>query len=249
MLPRTYLSELHDIHPGMVSRLDDMLAALPARARERAAVLVVPNWQGRFPLDCHPDFCRHLSSLPSPIVLHGATHSAGRNWWNTFWYGHENRSEFAHLSREEARRLLGTGRTTIERCLGSSPQWFCAPRWRQGQSTTEALEDAGFIGSLRRDRIELTNGIAAKMPAVGFDEGERQWKTRLVLRLREGLITRILTRGTPFRLALHPSDLDHAPTWDQVMRLIAGLETDGWTSVSLDEIEKHLEGGVTATPA
>lgn len=249
MLPRTYLAELHDIHPGMEARLDDMLAVLPVRARERAAMLVVPNWQGRFPLDRHPDFCRRLATLPGRIVLHGATHSAGRNWWNTFWYGHENRSEFAHLSRMEARRLLDRGRGAIERYIGPSPQWFCAPRWKQGRSTSEVLADAGFTGSLRRDRIELANGAAAKMPAIGFDEGERRWKTRLAVRLREGVIARTLARGTPFRLALHPSDLDDMPTWEQVTRLITGLESDGWTPVSLDEIARNLEGGVTASAA
>jgi predicted deacetylase len=249
VLPRTYLAELHDIHPGMVSRLDDMLAALPAPAREHAAVLVVPNWQGHFPLDCHPDFCRRVARLPGPIVLHGCTHSAGRNWWNTFWYGHDNRSEFAHLSRKEARRLLDQGRAAIERQVGSSPQWFCAPRWHEGKSTTEALADAGFAGSLRRDRIALTSGAAAKMPVIGFDEGERRWKTRLAVRLREGVIARTLARGRPFRLVLHPSDLDDAPTWEQAMRLITGLETDGWTPVSLDDIVRQLEGGATETAA
>lgn len=230
---RFYVPEIHDIYPGMETELEAMLGMLPAPARRVAALLVVPDWQARAPIASHPAFLDRLRALPGEKILHGWTHSLGPDFLNWLLYGHDNRSEFARLDEEQAaariaRALEGFG------ALGAKPRWFCAPRWQQSAGARAALARAGFGAYMLNRSLETFSGTSVPLPALNFDEGDRRLRNRIMHALREGRIARLLSAGAPFRVALHPADVRDTVAWDQVRRLFARLEGEGWEPVPPD---------------
>lgn len=228
MSPRTFIPEIHDVHPGMEREMDLLLDALPEKARPLSALLVVPDWAGKFPLASHPAFAARLREFPGMKVLHGLTHTLGRDWWNTFSYGTENHAEFAALTDAQARDRLMRGITGFEDALGETPTWFCAPRWQQNAAVRRTLAGLGFEGFMLGSRYESVRGTRLTLPAICFDDGGLAWR-RAAGRVQRGFsIRRWLARGTPFRLTLHPNDLLDPKTWRQATDLIAALQDNGW---------------------
>lgn len=232
---RFYVPEIHDVYPGMEARLDEMLAVLSEEARRRVPLLVVPEWQGSAPLADAPALCAWLAGLPGEKVLHGWTHSLGPDFLNWLLYGHDNRSEFARLGKEEARERIFRGVAAMESALGAQPRWFCAPRWQQGAATKEVLREAGFRGYMLRSGYWLMSGETVPLSALCFDEGERRLRNALLRIPRQHTTRRRLARGTPFRLTLHPADPADPAAWAEVKALVARLEAEGWRALSHEE--------------
>lgn len=180
-------------------------------------------------------------------VLHGWTHSLGPDFLNWLLYGHDNRSEFARLSRTEAAERLAPALAAFRR-LGVKPRWFCAPRWQQSSGTRAALKDAGFEAYMLVDRLEFFSGLSVPLPALNFDEGDRKLRNRAMHFLREGRIGRLLAGSGPLRVALHPADVRDPVAWDQVGRLFARLEREGWTPLSLDQAVGRWAAAAPAGP-
>ncbi|MEM9851757.1 MAG: DUF2334 domain-containing protein [Pseudomonadota bacterium] len=228
-----YLPEIHDLYPGMAGKLDALISAFPDTARPHIAYSVVPNWMGSDPLDAAPDFVARLRSLPGHIALHGLTHTKGPDLWNWLAYGHENRSEFAGLSDTETAEKLDRGLAIFSAAGLSRPTWFCAPRWTPSPGLNAALFQRGFHGVLARTGLDLPDRHIPLLP-LNFDEGARAWKIAPGRFLRESQIARALHAESPFRLVLHPDDLDHPKTFAQFRRTVARLEGDGWTPCPLE---------------
>lgn len=247
---RFYVPEVHDIHPGMEDQLDALLDVWPQEARQHLALLVVPNWQNRHSLDAAAPFARRIAALPGEKVLHGWTHSLGPDFWNWLLYGHDNRSEFATLDREEARSRISAGVQAFETSLGAAPRWFCAPRWHQSRAATEALREAGLAGYMLRGSLRLFSGAVATMPSLCFDEGDRKLRSAVARTLREATIGRLFRMGRPFRVTLHPSDVQDAAAWRQVQRVMKRLDDEGWSPLGLDDAISRLGSSpATATAA
>ncbi|MBX3529213.1 MAG: DUF2334 domain-containing protein [Rhizobiaceae bacterium] len=243
---RVYVPEIHDIHPGMRRELDAMIDVLPQAALPAAALLVVPDWMGRSPIAADRAFCAAVSTLPGEKVLHGFTHSLGPDFWNWLFYGHDNRSEFARLGRDEAAGRLATGLRAFLEAFGIAPRWFCAPRWQQSAAATEALKEAGIGAWMTTGALVSAGGRRAALPALNFDEGERKLRNAILHRLREGRIARLLSAGRPFRVALHPADVGDPVAWGQVKRLFARLAAEGWRPVGADAALEALGSGQVA---
>lgn len=235
--PLTYIPEIHDVHPGMEGGLDRLLGLLPEKARTRAALLVVPDWSGCQPLTRHPRFSASLRDFPGPKVLHGLTHTLGRDWWNTLAYGTENHAEFRTLDQADARSRLHEGARIYEDALGEMPAWFCAPRWQQSAAVRQVLGGMGFTGCMHSDRYEWISGGSLAIPALCFDEGAHAWRRVGGWMMRSVLIRRWLARGSPFRLTLHPRDLQDPQTLAQITGLISALEDNGWTAMAFDSFQ------------
>ncbi|PRX37852.1 Predicted deacetylase [Meinhardsimonia xiamenensis] len=232
---RVYLPEIHDLYPGMHPGAEALLALLPAAARTHVAWSVVPDWQGRAPLDPAAPATRAIAALPGAKVLHGLTHSLGPDLLNWLLYGHDNRSEFRRLGRAEAAARLERAVGLFSAAFGTPPQWFCAPRWQLSRAARAELAARGFRGHLGRTGIDVYGEGWVAMPALNFDEGERAWRTTLAIRARRPLIRRLLARGTPFRLVVHPGDALHAGTAAQLRALSDALTAEGWRPVGLNE--------------
>ena len=232
---RRYLTEIHDVHPGMRPKLDTLLSALPESARSIALLLVVPDWCDGERLDRHSEFAELVGQHPGEKVLHGFSHSLGPSWFDRVWYGTENESEFARLSESEAKDRIRQGCEVFESCFGSPPRWFCAPRWRQSSGTSDALAARGFEGYMLTGAYRAFTAPAFSAPALWFDEGKREWKNSIARVTRRRRIAQILRDEKPFRLVLHPRDPEDPKTWRQVTELIAALEERGWKPMSLDQ--------------
>ena len=232
--PRHYIAEIHDVHPRMRPSLERLLAALPERARTHAPLLVVPDWAGDSALDRHPEFVALLHQFPGEKVLHGFTHSLGPDWWNRLAYGTENHAEFARLSPGQAIERL-TRAHTLHRAAFGTPRWFCAPRWQQNAAVRAALVQLGFEGFMLGGRYEKLCGSRAAIPAICFDDGGHAWRHVAGRLQRRTLIRRWLAIGTPFRLTLHPAELEDPKTWRQLTELIATLEGEGWQPLAFDD--------------
>lgn len=230
-----YLPEIHDLAPGMAARLDRMVEAFPPAARERLAWLAVPDWQGTQPLDAAPAFAARLRALPGTPVLHGWTRSRGPDLMNWLLYGHDDRSEFAGLSRAETEARVARGREMLARALGRAPEWFCAPRWRGNPHLDAALAEAGFRGVMTVSGLVRFGRGRTALPALNFDEGARGFRIRPALALRALAIRRLLASRRPFRLVLHPDDLGRPAVIAQFRALASRLEAEGWRPVGLDE--------------
>ena len=230
---RWYLPEIHDVHPGMQDRLDALIALFPADAAGRIAFSVVPNWQGRAPVDADPGFAARLRALPGVAVLHGWTHSLGPSLPDWLLYGHDNRSEFRRLSEAEAGARLDAGIAMLGGVLGAVPRWFCAPRWQQSAGASAALRARGFAGWMTVGALVPATGAPVPLPALNFDEGERRWKVALAALARGPRREALVAGGRPFRFVLHPGDLDHPPLVAEIRALSARLSAGGWRAVDL----------------
>lgn len=246
MTDRRYLAEIHDVRPGMRPELDELVTMLPADARDRVAYSVVPNWQDQGAIGAEDPCAAELRARPGTMVLHGWTHSLGPDLVNWLLYGHDNRSEFRRLSEDEAARRLALGREALSAALGQAPEWFCAPRWQLGPQAGAALRKAGFRGHLGRRAITDFARGRLTWPALNFDEGERAWRTALANRLREPALRRLLRRGRPFRIVLHPNDALEPATRAQIAGFTAALVREGWRAVGLDEALADLPGARAA---
>jgi len=228
-----YLPEIHDHAPLIGAASDDLVALFPPSAQRLIAHSVVPDWQGRWPLDAYPEYASKIKELGGDLVLHGLTHSLGEGWINKLLYGHDNRSEFASLTRAEAARRLDAGLAIFAKVFGLAPRWFCSPRWQDGRHLPELLAERGFEGWLGRHAIRRCDGTVLALNPLNFDEGPLRWRELAGLALRRDVIRRILIQRTPFRMVLHPDDLTRPDSLRQIRQVMARLEGEGWRPLSL----------------
>jgi predicted deacetylase len=223
-----YFPELHDVAPPTRRQLDAMLELLSDEARSVASVLVVPNWEGRSPIDADPSFVRDVSSLGGCKVLHGFTHSLGARWSDRLFYGTSNESEFARLNRSDAAGRLEIGRRLFEAAFGAPPRWFCAPRWQASEGTCVALEALGIPGRMFRDACVTPDGRSSRVPAVWFDDGERALTRAGAALVRRARIGRLLRGARAIRVSLHPRDVSRGATRRAISDLFSTLHDAGW---------------------
>jgi predicted deacetylase len=133
---------IHDVSPAWKREVEDALEVAHAHG-VRPALLVVPNFHGRAPLDGDPEFCARLRELQAEgheIYLHGFYHRAeGDNedgaatgsrlrWFFRQKIVSAGEAEFAAVSPREAERRLDDGRKMLDN-VGLSPSGFVAPAW------------------------------------------------------------------------------------------------------------------------
>ena len=230
-----YVPEIHDLSPMMGEVLDDMAGLFAPVAWSKIAYSIVPNWQNNYALDRHPDFAARLRALSGTPVLHGWTHSLGSDALNWLLYGHDNRSEFLGLDRQQTELRLALGQDMMTRSLGASPEWFCAPRWQQNLHLAPALQAQGFRGSLDRGAFTEFGKTPVPIAALNFDEGERAVKIALGAVARRFAIAGIFRSRRPFRMVLHPDDIRRPGTLAQIRLVLRRLSEEGWKPLSIDE--------------
>ncbi|MBC7897878.1 MAG: DUF2334 domain-containing protein [Cytophagaceae bacterium] len=230
---RRYVVEVHDVSATDPSMAQRLLDCAPADAARRAAILIVPNWGGRAPVDAGNALSRSLGRAGATRVLHGYTHSLGRSLLNAIWFGTDDEGEFARLDAVEAARRLTSGMEIFSRAFGGTPEWFCAPRWQASAASRRAVRRAR-LGLLDRDEIVTHDGRRIASPVVWFDDGVRLAARVIGSLQRRQRVTRALRGHATIRIALHPRDLSPS-TRAQVAALFDRMHRDGWEPASLDE--------------
>lgn len=227
----TLLVSIHDVTPAHAHNVL-RLWQLCAERGVRPALLVVPDWHGRWPLERYPAFVDWLGERAAEggeIVLHGERHDedgsarglgdAWRAWGRTAGEG-----EFLTLGIAAAAARIGRGLARLRR-LGLAPQGFVAPAWLAREATYQAVSAAGlrFSEDARSVRI-FPGGRRLPAPVIRWS-ARTPSRARLSAAVAEGRW--LLQRGAPMvRIALHPPDLGHPATARS-----AGRTLDRWLQV------------------
>lgn len=208
------LVSIHDVTPAHADAVA-RLWVLCAERGLRPALLVVPDWHGRWPVERHPDFVgwiRDRVADGAELVLHGERHDeagsprALRDRWRA-WGRTAREGEFLTLDGAAARERVGRGLARL-RALGLEPWGFVPPAWLAREAAHRAAAEAGlrFSEDARSIRL-LPSGRRLPSPVLRWSARTpaRAWGSVAVAHGR-----RFLQRRAPVaRIALHPGDLGH----------------------------------------
>ena len=220
--------------PAHQARLDRAEALLAAAGVDRVAYLLVPDFHGRHPIAGDRPFaawCRQRRPFAVDWVLHGYHHleepahaergSLRQRLARRLMTGGEG--EFLTLENGALSERLALGRRVVADVVGTAPRAFVAPAWLFNAQLIPALARQGFQYTEDHIRvIDVLRGVGRRCPVVS-------WATRTTLRrigsriVSPGLFA-LFGREAAIRVAIHPLDMDHRRTVDQIRRLLgAGL--------------------------
>ncbi len=211
MTPKLVVA-VHDVTPAHAGALDHVFALLRRLVGARLALLVVPDWHGAWPLDCHPEFVERLHGLVragAEIVLHGYRHDE---------VGHKRSlgdrlrvfgrtaasAEFMFLSRAEAADRIDRGLALFE-SLGFRPVGFVPPAWLFGPDTLNVLRERNLGATESFWRMtDLSSGASRFAPVVSWSTASH-WRSRLTAGIARSRAA--TSRGSALvRVAIHPPD-------------------------------------------
>ena len=231
-----FLLSIHDVWPGNMRVVEDHLRILKGLGTSRVALLVVPLYHGKSPVDRETEFqawLRAKQSEGSEILLHGYRHlvservpGAGavrRSRWGR-WVNRRlvaGEAEFSGLREAEREALLAAGARTLSRA-GFPARGFVAPTWH-GAPSSRALAGSGIqLWESRFFLHHLPSGRRRFVPPLAWSPANRE------ARLQGGEPwLRALLRLPLIKVALHPGDLD-SPSVVPVLAKVAaaGREID-----------------------
>lgn len=217
------LVSIHDVSPAQAASVV-RLWSLCAERGVTPALLVVPNWHGRWPLDRHPGFVEWLKARAAEgaeIALHGERHDEDglprrlTDQWKA-WGRTRGEGEFLTLDVASARERLARGLRLLHE-LGLEPTGFVPPAWLAREATHQAAAAAGLAFSEDDCSIRLlpaARRVASPVVRWSSRTRTRAWGSVIVARGRS-----LFQRRASFpRIALHPGDLDHPATAHSVVQ-------------------------------
>jgi predicted deacetylase len=205
---------IHDVSPAWRSEVEDALAATRQRGI-RAALLVVPNFHARWPLESDPAFCERLRELQAEgheIFLHGFFHQATerpRDGSRLAWAFRQRvvsagEAELAAVTRSEAAERLDRGRDVLDRA-GLQPTGFIAPAWSMPSWLVPMLRERGYSFSEDHTHVYDVAGGRRRASVV------LNWASRSPTRLASTVLWCRLAKHAravlPARIAIHPGDM------------------------------------------
>jgi predicted deacetylase len=228
---RRALLSLHDVTPAFETEIRQAMG-LARGWRVPVALLVVPDFHGRWSLESHPAFCDFLRDARqegSEILLHGFDHMAPRGVRPEGVVERakarlltSGEGEFQILSFARALDRIERGLAVVEKAVGVRPGGFVAPAWLEHRDTERALYAAGV--SFHEDHLwvrdlETMGRILA--PAIGFTSRNLA-RTYVSVAWAEAA-RRVVGRAGDLRLALHPTDLTSGPLVAAIGRLVEAI--------------------------
>ncbi|HHP7235697.1 MAG TPA: polysaccharide deacetylase family protein [Desulfobacterales bacterium] len=205
--PKVILS-IHDVSPGSLPAVQEILATLTPRQIEHCTLLVIPG-SGWTPPTL--DVLRELQRRGCMLAGHGWCHRsiAPRTLYHRFHSHLASRDVAEHLSRRPATLI-----SLIQRCYDwfvtaqlPLPELYVPPAWAMGALTKPMLNTLPFA------MVEYTTGVYHKrrkmflrLPLVGF---EADTPLRTLLLRGWNFVNKAVAglSGRPLRVAIHPFDL------------------------------------------
>lgn len=233
MRPRVHVS-IHDVSPAWDAEVEAALDMCRAHGI-RPALLVVPNFHGRAPLEGHPRYAARLRELAAEgheIMLHGFFHEARRADEGPRGDGRPTglarlfaqrvvsagEAELSDVTRAEARERVTRGLATLE-SAGLRADGFVPPAWSAPAWLEPLLAELGL--RYTEDHSTVSDPVArVRVTSVVFNFASRTRARRVTSSLfcRAG---RPLARMFPTRVALHPGDMRHARLRREAQDLLA----------------------------
>ena len=223
---------LHDVSPAFAPQVETALE-LCHRWGTKPALLVVPNYHGRFPLGDHPDFVRLLADLMRAgheLHLHGFLHQAGTEALEGD--GRPGRlgrlvaqrvvsageAEFSDLGRTAAAERLDEGARRL-RSLGLEPRGFVPPAWSMPAWMIDLLRERGYRHT--EDHLYVYDPVRGKKRGTLLINWATRSPGRVSATVAFGRLAWPAARIWPTRIAVHPADLDHPRVASEIARLLA----------------------------
>lgn len=225
------LVSLHDVTPAHQARLEQAEALLADVGVSRVAYLLVPDYHGAHPIEHDRVFggwCRRARPFAVEWVLHGYYHredlptaEAHRLLAHRFARGllTAGEGEYLALDAMRQRERLARGRDMVSAVAGVVPDAFVPPAWLSNAHLAPALRDLGFRYSEDHWRVvDVRRGGSRSCPVI-------TWATRSAVR-RVGsrvvgpISLQMLRRREAIRVAIHPFDMDHPKTAEQIRRVL-----------------------------
>lgn len=195
------------------------------------ALLVVPNWHGRWKLADHPGFVRWLQRCEeagADVLLHGERHdeaglprsmrdharAVGRT---------DAEGEFLTLDAWQARERIERGLLYLW-SMDLRPMGFVPPAWLALADTHRVVRQSGLAVSEDVSHVHLHQTATDKStllraPAVRWS-GRSTWRAH-ASRVAARWHWHTSRHASAVRLALHPQDLQHPVTARSVRAAIA----------------------------
>jgi predicted deacetylase len=203
----------------------------------RPALLAVPNFHDRAPLDEDPGFCKRLRELQADnheVFLHGFFHrSAARYdpkvatsrwaWLFAQRVASGGEAEMSDVSETEGRQRIEAGERTL-RAAGLRIDGFVAPAWSMPRWLLPWLGTRGY--RFCEDHLRVYDPAAGRSRASVV----LNWTTRSPARLLSTVAWCRAARHAgallPARIAIHPADMGYLLIRREIDRLLTWARGD-----------------------
>ncbi len=210
---------LHDVSPAWSAEVDQALE-LAREVDAKPALLVVPNFHGRWPLEDHPAFAAQLRDLQArghEVFLHGFFHRArseagtaedGRPrrlaWYFAQRVASAGEAEFRDVSRDEAVDRLDRGERTL-RAAGLAIDGFVAPAWSMPPWLVPLLAERGY--RFAEDHLRVFDPAGGRARASVVLNYASRTRLRMLSTVAWCRAAKHARAFFPARIAIHPADL------------------------------------------
>jgi predicted deacetylase len=225
---------IHDVSPAWAREVDVALEMCHA-AGATPALLVVPDFHGRAPLDDAPEFAstlRELQAAGHEIILHGFFHRArakgeaspegrgrptGLRWLWAQKIASGGEAEFSDVTEEEAEDRLARGEAVLSNA-GLSPVGFIPPAWSMPPWLLPMLARRGY--SFCEDHMFAYDPAGGKKRASVVLNYASRTPDRLASSVAWCRIAKHARAAFPARIAIHPADMRFALLRHEVKALL-----------------------------
>lgn len=208
---------IHDVSPVWAREVEDALALCHEQG-VRPALLAVPNFHNRAPLQDDPEFCKRLRDLQSDgheVFLHGFLHRSapaydparGSSRWAWIFAQRvvsSGEAEMSDVSESEGRERVEAGERTL-REAGLRIDGFVAPAWSMPRWLLPWLGTRGY--RFCEDHLRVYDPAAGRSRASVVLNWATRSPTRLLSTVAWCRAARYARALVPARIAIHPADM------------------------------------------
>ena len=221
---RPFLVCVHDATPAYARETRVLLRDLAPLVGRRLSLGVVPNWNRRWHLEGHPDYCRLVRESAEEVLLHGYFHKRQRGWSATSWLA-EGTDEMNGLDPAETRDIVERGQRVFTEVFGQPARGFLAPAWQLGHVRANNGTTLGGVEYvLGFFSLQSCSGRRLQLATWTWDCGRWRWLGHVGHGI--GRLSQFLDRRVP-TLAIHARDLERG-FWPRILRLIQQLLDAGY---------------------
>ncbi|HEX6693471.1 MAG TPA: DUF2334 domain-containing protein [Longimicrobiales bacterium] len=210
---------LHDATPAFARETETIIRALAEMIGSRFSIGVVPDWDGEWPIENSPDYCRMLEESAQQLLLHGYRHrrAHGRGIVSLLA---ERSDEMNVMDDETSRRTLAAGQQTFIAAFGHSAAGFVPPAWQRGRVCPGAAYGLDHVlGFFSVDTARRSIPVAT----WSWDCGRWGWLGHIGH--AAGGLSHTMRGGVP-SIAVHPRDVDRG-YMPAILRVIRQLLDTG----------------------
>ena len=219
---RPFLVCIHDITPAYARETRAMIRDLAPLVGRRLSLAVVPDWNGEWPLDAHPGYCREITEAAEDLLLHGYFHRRQRGYGpTTLLTG--GADEMNGLDPRATRAAVARGQQVFTEVFGKPTRGFLAPAWQAGHLRAEDGEAVGLGHVLGFFSLRSSTGRRIPLATWTWDCGRMAPLGHLGHAF--GRLLHMLDGRVPV-LAIHPLDIERG-FWPGILQLTHELLETG----------------------